>query len=88
MIAGIVSGSGRITSGAGFALTRTGPGVYTIRFLEPCAQAPLVLATPAEPALAIAATGTPTGAEITLTDMSGARTDAGFAFAAMIPPAP
>ena len=88
MIAGIVSGSGRIVTGAGFALTRTGPGTYTIRFLEPCAEAPVVLATPAEPGRAAAAAGTAAGAEITLTDHSGTRTDGGFAFAAIVLPAP
>jgi hypothetical protein len=85
MIAGIVTDNGRIVAGTGFALTRTGPGVYAIRFLEPCAETPVVLATPAEPARAIAVLASPAGAEVTLTDLSGTRADGGFAFSAITP---
>jgi hypothetical protein len=80
-VRGIVSGRGKVLAGAGFGVTRTGPGVYAIRFLEPYPEAPLVLATAAEPARAVAAVGTPVGAEVTLTDPAGVRADGGFAFA-------
>jgi hypothetical protein len=85
VIGGIVSSSGEIMAGTGFALMRTGPGVYAIRFIEPCPEAPLVLATPADPARTVAAIGTPAGVEITLTDLSGTRADGGFSFAVMAP---
>jgi hypothetical protein len=83
VIRGIVSGSGQIVAGEGFGLTRTGPGVYAIRFIEPFAETPLVLVTPAEPARTVAAAGSPGGAEVTLTDLSGTRADGGFSFAVL-----
>ncbi len=72
-----------ILAGEGFALERSGPGVYVIRFLEPAPDSPVVLATAAEPQRAIAAVGTAAGAEITLTDHVGTRTDGGFSFAVL-----
>jgi hypothetical protein len=80
MIAGVVSSGGHVLTGAGFALTQTGPGVYAIRFLEPLVEAPVVLATPTEPAQIVAAVGTSAGAEVIVTNLSGTRADGGFAF--------
>jgi hypothetical protein len=88
MIAGVVSSGGHVLTGTGFALTRTGPGAYAIRFLEALAEAPVVLATPTEPATMVAAVGTVAGAEVTVTNLSGTRADGGFAFAVMEPPLP
>jgi hypothetical protein len=85
MIAGSVSSDGEVTAGFGFALTRTGPGVYAIRFIEPFADTPVVVATPADAGRTIAAIGTTIGAEVTLTDLSDKRADGGFAFAVMAP---
>jgi hypothetical protein len=85
VIAGIISGSAQIVAGMGFALTRTGQGVYAIRFIEPCVEAPVVLATSAGPARILAAVATTVGAEVTITALSGMRADGGFAFAAMTP---
>jgi hypothetical protein len=88
VIAGIISASGQIAAGVGFALERTGPGVYAIRFIEPCADTPPVLVTPGEPGRTVAAVATPAGAEVTLTDLTGTRTDGGFSFAALTPFSP
>jgi hypothetical protein len=88
VIAGIVSGGGQIMAGIGFALNRTGPGVYAIRFIEPCTDTPVVFVTPGEPGRTVAAVATPSGAEVTLTDLTGTRTDGGFSFAAMMPFSP
>jgi hypothetical protein len=83
MITGIVSGEGEVRAGAGFALERTGPGVYAIRFFESFEDAPAVLATPSEAGRSVAATSSAGGAEISVTDHNGVRMDGGFSFTAM-----
>ena len=83
MIKGIVSESGSVVAGQGFALERTGPGVYTILLLEPASDAPVVLVTPTEPSRSAAAIGTAAGAEIMLTDHNGTFVDGGFSFAVL-----
>jgi hypothetical protein len=88
VIGGIVSSSGQVMAGAGFALTRTGPGAYAIRFVEPCAEIPVILATATEPAHVVSAVATAAGAEVTITNLSGVRADGGFAFAAVTPASP
>ena len=88
MIAGVVSSGGHVLTGTGFALTRTGLGAYAIRFLDALAEAPVVVATPTEPAHMVAASGTAAGAEVSVTNLSGKRADGGFSFAVIQPPLP
>jgi hypothetical protein len=83
VISGVIDRDGMILAGEGFALERTGPGVYAIRFLEPAPDFPVVLVTPMDPERSAAAAGTSAGAEITLTDRTGTRTDGGFSFAVL-----
>jgi hypothetical protein len=84
VISGVIDQDGMILAGEGFALERTGPGVYTIRFLEPAPDRPVVLATPSEPERSIAAVAGAAGAEVTITDRMGTRTDGGFSFAVVV----
>ncbi len=83
MIAGTVSSSGQILTGKGFALERSAPGTYALRFLDALDAAPVLLATPTEPGHTAAAVATTVGGEIVLSSMSGVRADGGFAFAAL-----
>jgi hypothetical protein len=83
VISGVIDRDGMILAGEGFALERSGPGVYAIRFLEPAPDFPVVLVTPMEPERRAAAAGTSAGAEITLTDGMGTRADGGFSFAVL-----
>jgi hypothetical protein len=83
VISGVIGHDGMILAGKGFALERTGPGVYAIRFLEPAPDSPVVLVTPADPERTVAAVASAAGAEVTITDRMGTRTDGGFSFAVL-----
>ena len=83
MISGVIDRDGMILAGEGFALERTGAGVYALRFLEPASEFPVVLVTAMDPERSAAAAGTSAGAEITLTDRAGTRIDGGFSFAVL-----
>jgi hypothetical protein len=81
VISGVIDQDGMILAGEGFALERSGAGVYTIRFVEPAPDFPVVLVTPMDPERMASAAATAAGVEITLTDRMGTRTDGGFSFA-------
>jgi hypothetical protein len=83
VISGVIDRDGMILAGEGFALERTGPGVYAIRFLEAAPEFPVVLVTPMDPERSVAAAATAAGAEVTLTDRNGTRADGGFSFAVL-----
>jgi hypothetical protein len=81
VISGVIDQDGMILAGEGFALERSGAGVYTIRFVEPAPDFPVVLVTPMDPERMASAAATAAGVEIALTDRMGTRTDGGFSFA-------
>jgi hypothetical protein len=83
VISGVIDRDGMILAGEGFALERSGPGVYTLRFLEPAPDFPVALVTPMDPERMASAAATAAGVEITLTDHTGTRTDGGFSFAVL-----
>jgi hypothetical protein len=84
VISGVIDHAGMILAGEGFALERTGPGVYAIRFLEPAPDFPVVLVTPMEPARTASAAATAGGAEVTIANHTGDVTDGGFSFAVLL----
>ncbi len=83
MITGVVDQDGHVVAGTGFALERTGPGVYAILFFDPAPDIPVVLVTPSETDRIAAAAASPAGAEVTLTDRGGVPAEGGFSFAVL-----
>jgi hypothetical protein len=81
-VRGLVGAGAHVRGGYGYAVEHEGPGVYTIRFLEPFDDAPVVLVTPGESMRAATANPSPAGVEVTITDMHGHPTDTDFAFIA------
>jgi hypothetical protein len=81
-VRGLVSAGGAIGAGTGFALTRTGVGSYTIGFLEPFAEPPVVLVQPSEPGSVASAVTSEVGADVVLRNLTGVPADVGFGFVA------
>jgi hypothetical protein len=81
-VRGLVHADGEIRGGHGFSLTRTGAGRYTVGFLEPFDDPPVVIATPSSPGRIATVATSRAGADVTLTDLHGSPADTGFGFSA------
>jgi hypothetical protein len=81
-VCGLVSETGRIRGGIGFALTHVATGTYAIGFLEPYDDPPVVVVAPQAPAHVAAVAPTAIGAEVRITDLEGRAADSAFGFVA------
>ena len=77
---GLVGGDGHARGGYGFGIERNGPGAYTIAFLEPYEEAPVIVVTAAQEHRIASANASAAGAEVTIADLHGTPADADFSF--------
>jgi hypothetical protein len=77
---GLVGSGGHARGGYGFGVERNGPGAYTIAFLEPYEEAPVIVVTPGQEKRIATANATAAGAEVTIADLHGTPADADFSF--------
>jgi hypothetical protein len=77
---GLVADAGGIERGVGFTIIKTGRGTYTVGFVEPYADIPVVVVTPAVPGTVASAAPSAVGADVSLRDHDGQAVDAAFGF--------
>jgi hypothetical protein len=77
---GMVASTGSVRGGAGFAIEKDGPGVYTLTFTTPYSEAPVVMAVPASAGRVASVAPSGAGARVMFTDVGGTPADTDFGF--------